>query len=149
VLFHCMGGRDRTGMIAMLLLAAADTEPDDIVDDYLETVRLGNMRAVAGNRTIDEPAIEAYCQARGTSTEGAFRTALAGLDLTGVLTAAKVSRRDRLALGTWRGALPQGAPARQAEPSRPGAWLGLARHPAEFVHFGRLARRRGEVRPPA
>ncbi|HZC54161.1 MAG TPA: tyrosine-protein phosphatase, partial [Mycobacterium sp.] len=41
VLFHCMGGRDRTGMIAMLLLAAADVEPDDIVDDYLETVRLG------------------------------------------------------------------------------------------------------------
>ena len=36
VLFHCMGGRDRTGLIAMLLLAAIDAEPDGfeiIVDD--------------------------------------------------------------------------------------------------------------------
>jgi protein tyrosine/serine phosphatase len=35
VLFHCMGGRDRTGMISMLLLSAVGVEPDAIVDDYL------------------------------------------------------------------------------------------------------------------
>jgi protein-tyrosine phosphatase len=45
VLFHCMGGRDRTGMIAMLLLKAADVTDDAIVDDYLQTVRLGAARA--------------------------------------------------------------------------------------------------------
>jgi len=32
-----MGGRDRTGPIALLLLAAVDVAPTEIVDDYLET----------------------------------------------------------------------------------------------------------------
>ncbi len=105
VLFHCMGGRDRTGLIAMLLLAAAGTDHDDIVDDYLETVRLGELRAGAENRADNEPEIEAFCRARGTTTEGAFRAALSGLDLTSVLTAARISPRDRMALATWRGSL--------------------------------------------
>jgi protein-tyrosine phosphatase len=34
VLFHCMAGKDRTGAIAALLLAAADVEPDEIAWDY-------------------------------------------------------------------------------------------------------------------
>lgn len=59
VLFHCMGGRDRTGLIAMLLLAAIDTEPDAIVDDYLETVRLADLRAATANRNNAEAKIEA------------------------------------------------------------------------------------------
>ena len=138
VLFHCLGGRDRTGLIAMLLLAAAGTEPGEIVDDYLQTVRLGDQRAAAENGANAEPEIEAFCQARGTTTEGAFRAALAGLDITRVLTAAKISRRDRIALTTWRGSLPD---------DPPGSWL--ARDAAEFVHFGRLPGRGSEVGPPA
>lgn len=106
VLFHCMGGRDRTGMIAMLLLAAVGTEPEQIVADYLETVRLGDQRSASANRNIDEPAIEAFCRSLGTSTEGAFRSALAGLDIHEVLDAAMVSRADRQALLTWRGTIP-------------------------------------------
>ena len=50
VLFHCMGGRDRTGLIAAILLSAVDTEPEAIVDDYLETVRRGSVGAATGNR---------------------------------------------------------------------------------------------------
>jgi len=34
-----MGGRDRTGMISMVLLSIAGIEPEAIVDDYLETWR--------------------------------------------------------------------------------------------------------------
>jgi protein-tyrosine phosphatase len=34
VLFHCVAGKDRTGAIAALLLAAADVEPADIAGDY-------------------------------------------------------------------------------------------------------------------
>jgi protein-tyrosine phosphatase len=34
VLFHCMAGKDRTGAIAALLLAAADVEPEEIAGDY-------------------------------------------------------------------------------------------------------------------
>ena len=34
VLFHCAAGKDRTGVIAALLLAAADVEPEEIAGDY-------------------------------------------------------------------------------------------------------------------
>ncbi|WP_323039308.1 tyrosine-protein phosphatase [Gemmobacter sp.] len=37
VLFHCTAGKDRTGIIAALLLGAADVERDDIVADYAQT----------------------------------------------------------------------------------------------------------------
>lgn len=103
VLFHCMGGRDRTGMISMLLLVAIGTEVEEIVDDYLETVRLGDVRASARHRRSMEPELEARCQEFGTTTEGAFRAALDGLDLAGLLDAAGLSTTERRALATWRG----------------------------------------------
>jgi protein-tyrosine phosphatase len=34
VVVHCGRGRDRTGLVAMLLLALAGVHPDDIADDY-------------------------------------------------------------------------------------------------------------------
>jgi len=38
VLFHCAGGRDRTGLLAAILLRIAGAEDDAIVEDYLETI---------------------------------------------------------------------------------------------------------------
>lgn len=105
VLFHCMGGRDRTGLLSLLLLKAAGTRVDEIVDDYLETVRLGDVRAASMNRNNDEAALEAICQAHGTTTEGAFRTAVESVDLDRVLTAANVNFKNRQALFSWRGAI--------------------------------------------
>jgi len=34
LLFHCIAGKDRTGIIAALLLTLADAEPDSIAQDY-------------------------------------------------------------------------------------------------------------------
>lgn len=102
VLFHCVHGRDRTGMIALLLLAAVDVEPEEIVDDYLETVRLGVVRAAWSYRNNDEPVLEALCQSHGTSTEGAFRQALSSLDLARLLDFSPMSASDREALLSWR-----------------------------------------------
>jgi protein-tyrosine phosphatase len=42
VLFHCVSGKDRTGLIASLLLALADVEPQAIEFDY--TVTKENLR---------------------------------------------------------------------------------------------------------
>jgi hypothetical protein len=75
----------------MLLLAAADTEPDEIVSDYMEAVRLGDLRAATANRNNAEPGIDALCRAQDTTTEGAFRAAIAGLDVNRVLAAPKLS----------------------------------------------------------
>jgi len=105
VLFHCVEGRDRTGMIALLLLSAANTEPEEILQDYLETVRLGELRAAASNRNNAEPEMEAICQANGTTTEGAFKAALGALDLAKVLRDAGMRPSDTEALMSWRGNL--------------------------------------------
>ena len=104
-LFHCMGGRDRAGMIALLLLAAAKAEPGEIVGDYMETVRLGEVRGAAAGRNNAEPALEAICRARGTSTEGAVRAVLDGLDLERVLNRGGMSAEAREALTAWRGSI--------------------------------------------
>jgi protein-tyrosine phosphatase len=42
LLFHCMAGKDRTGLIAALLLALADVEPEAIAQDYSESTE--NLR---------------------------------------------------------------------------------------------------------
>lgn len=39
VVIHCSAGRDRTGLIAMLLLQLAGAEPEAIADDYEQAVR--------------------------------------------------------------------------------------------------------------
>ena len=39
LLFHCVAGKDRTGLIAALLLALADVEPDAIAADYAVSAR--------------------------------------------------------------------------------------------------------------
>ncbi len=101
VLFHCMGGRDRTGIIAMLLLAIAGTEPESIVDDYLETVRNGAALAAARGVPSSEPACEDICRSHGTTTEGAFRDAVRNLDPGPVLDL--LTEDDRETLATWRG----------------------------------------------
>lgn len=106
VLFHCMGGRDRTGMIAMLLLAAVGTDPNEIVNDYLKTVRLGAIRAKRSGGVDTEPEIEAFCQRQGTTTEGAFRDALNALDVSAFLGTCGLSAEQRLAITSWRGTVP-------------------------------------------
>ncbi|RYP88958.1 tyrosine-protein phosphatase [Nocardioides guangzhouensis] len=105
VLMHCMGGRDRTGLMSLVLLTAAGVEPDAIVDDYLETVRVGDPRAATANRNEAEDQIAELCAQFGTSTEQAFRDAQTGLDLDRVLDDGGITSADREALQTWRGTL--------------------------------------------
>lgn len=108
VLFHCSAGRDRTGLIAMLLLMAVHTEPDAIVADYLETVRLGKARAKASHLENAEPRLEEFCRTQGTTTEGAFRAALERLNFSRWMTHAGMGASARNALQSWRGSVVAG-----------------------------------------
>lgn len=45
VVYHCAGGRDRTGMITALLLTLVGVPRPVVVDDYLRAVRANNDRA--------------------------------------------------------------------------------------------------------
>ena len=105
VLFHCMSGRDRTGMTAMVLLAAAGAEPEDIRADYFETVRNADALAAATGRPSPEAKAEELCARHGTSMDGAFRAALEGLSLQRLFDDAGLGGEVRQRILTWRGSL--------------------------------------------
>ncbi|WP_410646885.1 tyrosine-protein phosphatase [Amycolatopsis sp. cmx-4-54] len=91
VLFHCGGGRDRTGLIALLLLALADVEPRAIAADYaMSAEALKDLYAAMG--TADQqPFIQAVLADRGTTTEQAVIATLNGFDVEQYLLDAGVT----------------------------------------------------------
>jgi protein-tyrosine phosphatase len=89
----------------MLLLTAVHTEWDGIVADYLETVRLGEARAKASHLENVEPRLDQFCRTQGTTSEGAFRAALEGLDFSRWMTHAGMGDSARRALMSWRGSV--------------------------------------------
>lgn len=94
VLFHCGAGRDRTGLVGLLLLALAGVEPEAIADDYaLSTAALGPLFAALG-RPDQGPAVEALMAARGLTPRGAVLDVLRGLDARAYLLDAGVPEAD-------------------------------------------------------
>ncbi|MGW5716056.1 tyrosine-protein phosphatase [Amycolatopsis sp. NPDC003865] len=94
VLFHCGAGRDRTGLVALLLLALADVEPDAIAADYeLSAEALKPLYAVMGAED-QGPAIAAILAERGTTTAAAVRATLDGFDVERYLLDAGVGGQD-------------------------------------------------------
>jgi protein-tyrosine phosphatase len=49
VLIHCAGGRDRTGMVAAVLLETAGVERRAILDDYVRGIRESSRRDIDGH----------------------------------------------------------------------------------------------------
>ncbi|HEY2578196.1 MAG TPA: tyrosine-protein phosphatase [Streptosporangiaceae bacterium] len=107
VLFHCVGGRDRCGMITMLLLMVADTDIDEIAEDYLESDRVD---AIYDDPCCpdDKPDPEEVCRRFGTTSEEAFRKVVTSLDLDKFLAESGMSPSDQLAFRSWRGNIPRG-----------------------------------------
>jgi protein-tyrosine phosphatase len=54
ILVHCTAGKDRTGFVCAMLLAAVDIPWDAIVDDYLESSRRHPPSALAASLFEDE-----------------------------------------------------------------------------------------------
>jgi protein-tyrosine phosphatase len=84
---------------------AAKVDPEDIISDYMETVRRGELRASHGSRQNDEPELNEFCRSHGTTTEQAFRDALASVEIDTLLAKAGLPLPKRRLLATWRGAL--------------------------------------------
>jgi protein-tyrosine phosphatase len=78
VLFHCVGGRDRTGQITLLLLSLAGVEPEEIAADYCLSAGEGDDFLVS----------------RGTSSTEVVLAILAELDVEAYLRGAGVSETD-------------------------------------------------------
>lgn len=98
VIFHCVAGRDRTGLIALLLLALAGVRPTAIADDYaLSAGQLGPLFA-ALNVPDSTTSIEAELRRRGTTARAAVLDALSGLDAAARLQAAGLLETDIVSL---------------------------------------------------
>ncbi len=98
VIFHCTAGRDRTGLIAMLLLALAGVRAAPNADDYaLSAGQVGPLFAALD--VADSTAgIEAELRRRGTTARAALLDALSGLDPAARLRAAGLRDTDITAL---------------------------------------------------
>jgi len=84
VLFHCQRGRERTGLLAMVLLSLAGVPVDVIVADYLRT------RGIALGHVSLEGEAELYA-ARGTDAEATLTALLADFDVADYLRNAGMS----------------------------------------------------------
>ncbi|MEU3767224.1 tyrosine-protein phosphatase [Amycolatopsis keratiniphila] len=94
ILFHCGAGRDRTGVIALLLLALADVEPQAIAADYALSAEALRALFAAMGTADQEPLIQAVLADRGTTVEEAVMATLEGFDVEQYLRTAGVTSRE-------------------------------------------------------
>ncbi|MFJ2030792.1 tyrosine-protein phosphatase [Streptosporangium sp. NPDC087985] len=98
VLIHCAAGRDRTGLVTLLLLALAGAAHEDIVSDYeLSTDRLRPLYAARGKEDQDI-AIQRLLAAENTSARASVLAVLESLDAEAYLRAAGLSEEDLAAV---------------------------------------------------
>jgi len=83
VLFHCIRGHDRTGIIALLLLALAGVSPDDIIADY---------------ELSPDPERDEFLARHHSSVREAILSTLAGLNIDSYLSTGGVSQDDLAAV---------------------------------------------------
>ncbi|MEV5326508.1 tyrosine-protein phosphatase [Nonomuraea sp. NPDC052634] len=98
VLVHCGLGRDRTGLIVMLVLALTGVAPEDIAADYeLSAARLPPLFRALGMADQTEE-IRRILARKGTTARDALLDALDGLDVEKHLRAAGLTDGDVAAL---------------------------------------------------
>jgi protein-tyrosine phosphatase len=98
VAFHCVGGRDRAGQVAMLLLALAGVAPATIAADYaLSGERLTALYAARGEED-QGPLLDSFLAQRGTTAASVIVALLAELDVEAHLRAGGLTGDDVAAL---------------------------------------------------
>lgn len=98
VLVHCGAGRDRTGLITLLLLALVGVAPDDIAADYeLSIDRLRLFYAQAGREDASIKINEVLAR-EDTSARAAILATLASLDVDAYLRTGGLSDGDLAAV---------------------------------------------------
>lgn len=98
VAFHCVGGRDRTGQVAMLLLALSGVAPEQIAADYALSAERLRARYAGLGEDDQGPLLASFLAERGTSANGVIITTLADLDVEMRLRDAGLTDRDLAAL---------------------------------------------------
>ncbi|PKW19723.1 tyrosine-protein phosphatase [Saccharopolyspora spinosa] len=98
VLVHCGGGRDRTGLIVLVLLVLVGADPADIASDYaFSHVRRAELCARVGLGD-DTPKIRQLIAQHGTSEDELIREAATSRDMAVHLRSGGLSEADLTAL---------------------------------------------------
>jgi protein-tyrosine phosphatase len=94
VIFHCGAGRDRTGLISLLLLSLAGVTPEAIAADYeLTFSQLGPLYAALGLGQ-EEQDVHEYLASRRTTVSETITSLVRDLDVAEYLAAAGVPDDD-------------------------------------------------------
>ena len=98
VVFHCSGGKDRTGLLALVLLAFAGAGPEEIVADYLLTFE--RMKPVWDAMGVRDQltAVGERLARHGTTIEASLAATLAELKMPDYLVANGMPEADLTAL---------------------------------------------------
>lgn len=86
VVFHCAAGRDRTGQVAMLVLAILGASPEEIGAEYVQSYG----RSADGHDAL----VRGYLEERGTTAEAELARVLGERDVLSVLRAGGATERD-------------------------------------------------------
>lgn len=88
VLVHCGGGRDRTGLICLILLAALGASAQDIAEDYAISHQRRAEQCAASGFGDDTPKVAEFLAQQGTTERDALDEVISGRDFAAYLTTA-------------------------------------------------------------
>ena len=100
VVFHCAGGKDRTGLLALVLLTLAGATPEEIIADYLLTYDRMKQRYDELGFRDQLTAVNELLASRDTTTEASLTSTIASLTMPGFLLENGLSGIELAALRT-------------------------------------------------
>ena len=100
VVFHCAGGKDRTGLLALVLLTLAAATPGEIIADYLLAYDRMKQRYNEIGAPDQLAAVTELLAARNTTIEASLTSTIASLTMPDFLLRNGLSDTELAALRT-------------------------------------------------
>lgn len=100
VVFHCAGGKDRTGLLALVLLTLAGATTEEIIADYRLTYPRMKPRYDDMGARDQLVAVTELLASRGTTVEASLTATIAALTMPEFLLRNGLSDADLAALVT-------------------------------------------------
>jgi protein-tyrosine phosphatase len=100
VVFHCAGGKDRTGLLALVLLTLAAATPEQIIADYLLSYDRMKQRYDAMGAPDQLSAVTEMLASRGTTIGASLTSTIGSLTMPGFLLENGLSDTELAALHT-------------------------------------------------
>ncbi len=98
VAFHCAGGRDRTGQVAMLVLALVGVPAEVIASDYALSFERLPARYAARGEADQGPLLRSFLKERGTTAEALIVELVSSLDVEAYLRSGGLTEQQLMRL---------------------------------------------------